>query len=324
MSTITDEKRLKEYDGTRKSDMSRGARFVYALRRDYQIWILLLPALAYFIVFHYLPLYGIQIAFKDYKAVLGILGSPWVGLKQFEYFFSSYYAGRMILNTLLLNVYQILWSFPMPIILAIMLNQVNQKNFRRFTQTIIYVPNFISTIVLVGILYLFLAPNNGFVNNLIRFFGGNEIFFMNDATWFRTVFIASGIWQSAGWSAIIYIAALTGIDMEIYEAATIDGASKRQKIIHIDIPHLVPIMTMILILNCGHLLGSNTDKVLVMQQAGNRSISDIIGVFVYTQGLERAQYSFTAAVGLMTNLVNFVLIISVNWISKKLNQTGLF
>ena len=319
MSDITNTSSIKI-----KPKLPLSKRFGAAIRRDYQIWFLLLPAIIFFIVFHYLPLYGIQIAFRDYKAIQGIMGSKWVGMKHFQDFFASYYAPRLILNTFLLNFYNLLWGFPIPVILAILLNQFNKSGFKRFAQTVIYIPHFISTIVMVGILFLFLSPSSGIVNRFIEQMGGSPIFFMNDANWFRTLFIGSGVWQHTGWSAILYIATLTGIDQEIYEAATIDGASKRQKIWYVDIPHLIPIVVMILILNCGSLLASNTDKALAMQQAGNMAKSDIIGVYVYTQGLGKAQYSYTSAIGLTINLVNFVMIVTVNWISKKVGETSLF
>jgi len=299
-------------------------RFAHALSRDYQLWLLLLPTIAFFIVFHYLPLYGIQIAFKDYKAVQGITGSKWVGLKHFKIFFDSYYSGRLIINTLLLNLYNLVWGFPIPLIMAILLNQFRSERFKRFAQTTIYAPHFISTVVMAGILYLFLSPNNGVVNTFIKTLGGTPIFFMNEASWFRKIFIITEIWQHSGWSSILFIATLTGIDQEIYEAATIDGASKMQKIRHIDIPHLIPITVIMLILNCGRLLSSNTTKALVMQQPGNIPTSDIIGVYVYTQGLGKAQFSYTSAIGLTVNVVNFFMIITVNWISKKLGDTSLF
>ena len=264
-----------------KKKLPLGKRFVHALSRDYQLWLLLLPVIIFFIVFHYLPLYGIQIAFKDYKPVLGIMGSKWVGLKHFKDFFGSYYSSRLLVNTFLLNLYNLLWGFPIPFFLAIMLNQFEHNGVKRFAQTIIYLPHFISNIVMAGILYLFLSPSGGIVNHFIETLGGTSIFFMNDASWFRTLFVGTEIWQHAGWSAILYIATLTGIDQSIYEAATIDGASKRQKVWYIDIPHLFPIATMLLILNCGHLLSSNVDKALVMQQPGNMATSDIIGVYVY-------------------------------------------
>ena len=297
------------------------------MRNDWQIYALLLPAVIYFFVYNYLPLYGVQIAFRDYKfagPASGIVGSKWVGLKNFKDFFSAYYFGRLMSNTFLLNIYNLLWGFPIPIILAILLNQFERARMKKFTQTAIYVPHFISTAVMAGILYLFLSPTNGIVNKFVEAAGGKAINFMVEPGWFRTLFIASDIWQHAGWNTILYIAALTSIDQEIYEAATIDGATKRQKILHIDIPYLMPIAVMMLILNCGSLLGSNTDKALLMQTPGNMATSDIIGVYVYEMGLTKAQFSYTSAIGLFINIINFLMILSVNWVSKRLSETSLF
>jgi putative aldouronate transport system permease protein len=293
-------------------------------RNDWQLWVLLLPALVYFLVFCYLPMYGIQIAFRDYKAVFGITGSKWVGLKNFTDFFSAYYFTRLLSNTFLLNIFGLLWSFPIPIILAILLNQLEYPRFKKLVQTSIYIPHFISTVVMAGMLYLFLSPTNGIFNKFIEMFGGAPIYFMAEPSWFRTLFIGSDIWQHAGWSTILYIATLTGIDPELYEAATVDGATKRQKIWHIDLPHLIPIAVMMLILSCGSLLVSNTDKALLMKTAANSAKSDIIGVYVYEMGLGRAQFSYTAAIGLFTNVINFITIMVVNFISKKLGETSLF
>ncbi|MDR0898565.1 MAG: ABC transporter permease subunit [Oscillospiraceae bacterium] len=294
------------------------------LQNDWQIYVLLLPAVAFFIVFSYLPLYGIQIAFRNFKAVRGITGSDWVGLKNFTDFFGAYYFGRLLSNTFLLNLYGLLWGMPIPILLAILLNQFEWPRFKRFTQTAIYVPHFISTVVMAGMLYLFLSPMNGIVNRGIEALGGKAINFMLMPEWFRPLFIASDAWQHAGWNTILYIATLTGIDPEIYEAATIDGATKRQKILHIDIPHLIPIATMMLILNCGSLMASNTDKALLLFNSGNSSVADIIGVYVYNMGLGKAQFSYTAAINLFVNLINFFMILSVNYVSRKLGETSLF
>ncbi len=301
--------------------LQRASRTV---RNDWQLYVLLLPALAFIFIFNYLPMYGIQIAFRDYKAVFGITGSKWVGLKHFKDFFSAYYFKRLLANTFLLNFYSLIWSFPIPIILAILLNQFERQHFKKFTQTIIYVPHFISTVVMAGILYLFLSPVNGIVNSLIVALGGNPIFFMIEPEWFRTLFIASSIWQHSGWNTILYIATLTGINPELYEAATIDGATKLKRIRHIDIPHLIPIAVMMLILSCGSLLSSNTDKALLMQTPGNMATSDIIGVYVYEMGLGKAQFSYTAAIGLFTNVINFITIVAVNQIAKRLGDTSLF
>ena len=293
-------------------------------KNNWQLYVLILPAIIYFIVFNYMPLYGIQIAFKDFKAVFGISGSKWVGLKHFENFFHAYYFKRLLANTLLLNVYNLLWSFPVPIILAILLNQIKGPKIKRFIQTSIYVPYFISTVVLAGMLYIFLSPTSGIFNILRQALGMKAVDFMSDAKAFRTIYIVSGIWQSAGWGTILYIASLSGVDPSLYEAAEIDGASIWQKIRYIDMPSIVPVIVMVFILDCGKLLSSNTDKALVMQTAGNIPTSDIIGVYVYNVGLGSGQFSYTTAIGLFINIINFIIIITANQISKNISDVGLF
>lgn len=298
--------------------------FRSAFKSYWQLYVLVLPAVLYFLVFNYLPLYGIQIAFKDFKAVFGISGSKWVGFKHFENFFHAYYFKRLLANTLLLNVYNLLWSFPVPIILAILLNQIKGPKIKRFIQTSIYVPYFISTVVLAGMLYIFLSPTSGIFNILRQALGMKAVDFMSDAKAFRTIYIVSGIWQSAGWGTILYIASLSGVDPSLYEAAEIDGASIWQKIRYIDMPSIVPVIVMVFILDCGKLLSSNTDKALVMQTAGNIPTSDIIGVYVYNVGLGSGQFSYTTAIGLFINIINFIIIITANQISKKISDVGLF
>ncbi len=291
------------------------------------LYVLVLPALVYLVIFNYLPMYGIQIAFKDYKAVRGIAGSPWTamnGFKHFNTFFNAYYFGRLIGNTLILNVLSLIFSFPIPVFLAIIVNNIRNQRFKKFTQTAIYVPHFISTVVLAGILYILLSPTNGIINHFIVALGGKSIYFMNEANWFRPVYIISGIWQNAGWDSILYIAALAGVDPELYEAATIDGANKWQKVRYIDFPHIVPTATMMLILNSGSLLSSATQKALLLQTGGNMATSDIIGTYVYTMGLGSGQFSYTAAIGLFVNVVNFILVLSTNKISASLNGETLF
>lgn len=298
--------------------------FKNILKSNWQLYVLVLPAIIYFFVFNYMPLYGIQIAFKDYKAVSGIMGSQWVGLKHFKTFFDAYYFKRLLSNTFLLNIYNLLWSFPIPLILAIFMNQIRGAKRKRFVQTSIYVPYFVSTVVLAGMLYIFLSPTSGIFNILREALGLKAVDFMSDAKAFRTIYVVSGIWQTAGWGTILYIASLSGIDPALYEAAEIDGASIWQKIRYIDLPSLVPIAMMIFILDCGKILSSNTDKALVMQTPGNIPASDIIGVYVYNVGLGTGQFSYTAAIGLFVNIINFILIISVNRLSKKVTDVGLF
>ncbi len=303
---------------------SLSQRVLHGLKRDWQLYVLLLPLLTFIIIFHYLPMYGIQIAFRQYRFVDGITGSRWVGLKHFVDFVDAYFFGRLLSNTFLLNLLGLVIGFPIPVILAILLNQLERERFKKFTQTAIYVPHFISTAVIAGMLYLFLSPTSGIVNYFIRALGGQPVNFMMEASWFRPLFIISDIWQHAGWNTILYLATLTAIDQEVYEAATIDGATKSQKIRYIDIPYLVPIMVMLLILNAGGLLASNSDKVLLMQTPGNIATSDIIGVYVYNMGLGKGQFSFTAAIGLFVNIINFFMIISVNWVARRVSDTSLF
>lgn len=301
-----------------------GNKFKSYLKNNWQLYVLILPAVIYFFIFNYLPLYGIQIAFKDYKAVKGIVGSEWVGFKQFTTFFNAYYFKRLLANTFLLNIYYLLWSFPIPIIMAILLNQVKGKNIRQVIQTSIYVPYFISTVVLAGMLYIFLSPTSGILNIIRGLMGLGAIDYMSSASAFRSIYVISGIWQSAGYNTILFIASLAGVDQSLYEAAEIDGASTWQKILYIDLPSLLPTIMMVLILDCGRLLNSNTEKALVMQTAGNISTSDIIGVYVYNIGLGTGQFSYTAAIGLFINIINFVLIIFVNKLSRRVTDVGLF
>lgn len=308
----------------KKKQVRKKTSLMLILRNNWQLYVLILPAVIYFLVFNYLPLYGIQIAFKDYKAVDGIAGSPWVGLEHFKTFFNAYYFKRLLANTLLLNVYSLLWSFPVPLILAIFLNQIRNPRRKRFIQTSIYVPYFISTVVLAGMLYIFLSPTSGIFNIVREMLGFKAVDYMSEAGAFRSIYIISGIWQSAGWGTILYIASLAGVDPALYEAAEIDGASIWQKIRYIDLPSLVPVAMMVFILDCGKLLNSNTDKALVMQTSGNIPTSDIIGVYVYNVGLGSGQFSYTAAIGLFVNVINFVMIIAVNKISKKVTDVGLF
>lgn len=304
--------------------MKKRLGFKAVWKNNWQLYLLVLPAVIYFVVFNYLPLYGIQIAFKDYKAVDGIAGSAWVGLKHFKNFFNAYYFKRLLSNTLLLNVYYLLWSFPVPLILAILLNQIRGTKKKRFIQTSIYIPYFISTVVLAGMLYIFLSPTSGILNFARTALGLKAVDFMSDASAFRSIYIISGIWQAAGYGTILYIATLTGIDLSLYEAAEIDGASIWQKIRYIDIPSLIPTAMMVFILDCGKMLASDTNKALVMQTPGNIPTSDIIGVYVYNVGLGSGQFSYTAAIGLFINLINFILIVSVNRLSKRMTDVGLF
>ncbi|MFE6168692.1 ABC transporter permease [Viridibacillus arvi] len=294
-----------------------------SFKKNWELYLLLTPVILYFVVFHYFPLYGLQIAFKDFIATKGITGSPWVGFKHFERFFDSYYFWRLIKNTIGIGVFTLLVSFPVPIILALMLNEVKSLRYKKFVQTVIYAPHFLSTVVVVGMLLLFLK-SDGLVNQIIMLFGGNSIDFITEPGWFKTLFVFSDVWQTMGWSSIIYIAALAAVDPAQHEAAMIDGASKFQRIIHINIPAIMPTIVILFILNAGSVMAVGFEKVFLMQNDLNMSTSDVISTFVYRSGILEAQYSFSAAVGLFNSLINFIMLIMVNQIAKKVSETSLW
>ena len=280
----------------------------------YPLYLMLLIPVAVTIIYKYIPMYGIQIAFKDFKASRGIIKSEWVGLKWFVRFFSSPNCVRMIKNTFLLSLYSLLWSFPIPIILSIMLNQVKVRGIKNSVQTILYAPHFISTMIVCGMVRIFLSPSGGLVNLI----AGTNIDFMAEPGAFRTMYIASGIWQDAGWGVIIYNATLAGIDSSLYEAADIDGANLMHKIFKIDLPALVPTIVLMLIMSAGNLMNIAFEKVWLLQTDLNKATSDVISVYVYQQGIESAKYSYATAVGLFNTVINLILLLIVNKISKKM------
>jgi putative aldouronate transport system permease protein len=291
---------------------------------SYDLYLLLLPVLAHYIIFCYVPMYGVQIAFRRYSVANGIWGSEWVGLLHFQRFFSSYYFKRLLGNTLGISLYSIALSFPLPILLALMLNEVRSAGFKKFVQTVTYAPHFLSTVVIVGMLTSFLSPSMGIVNKLIGVFGHEPIYFMAEAKWYKTVYVLSGAWQSTGWGAIIYMAALAGIDVELYEAATIDGASRFRQCLYITIPLLMPTAVILLILNCGKIMSIGFEKSYLMQNDLNLKASDVIATYVYRKGLLDAEYSFSTAVGIFNSVVNLILLTVVNSISRKLGEVSLW
>lgn len=295
-----------------------------SLRKNWDLYVLVAPVIVYFIVFDYFPMYGVQIAFKNFIAAKGIWGSDWAGFAHFERFFNSYYFWRLIKNTLGISLYSLVVGFPVPLILALMINEVGSRPFKRFVQTVTYAPHFLSTVVMVGLILIFLDPQNGMVNLLIRFFGGQPISFMTEPEWFKTIYVFSGVWQNMGWSSIIYLAALAGIDPTLHEAARVDGASRLQRIWHINLPGIMPTVVILLIMNVGHLMGVGFEKIYLMQNDLNKESSDVISTYVYTSGIVGAQYSFSAAVGLFNSVVNFILLVSVNYIARRLNETSLW
>jgi putative aldouronate transport system permease protein len=283
---------------------------------NWQLYAMLLIPVVLTVIYKYIPMYGIQIAFRDYKANRGMFGSEWVGWYWFQRFFSSPNCFRMIKNTVLISFYSLLWGFPIPIILALMINQLRFPKFKRVTQTVLYAPHFISTMVVCGMIRIFLSPSGGLINLIL----GTQIDFLTESSAFRTIYIASGIWQDAGWGIIVYMATLANVDTSLYEAAKIDGASMFQRIRHIDIPELVPIMVLNLIMSAGGLMNVGFEKVWLLQTDLNKATSDVIAVYVYQQGIESAKYSYSTAVGLFNTAVNLLLLIVVNKIAGKLSE----
>lgn len=287
---------------------------------NWQLYAMLLVPVVLTVIYKYIPMYGIQIAFRDYKASRGMFGSEWVGLEWFERFFTAPTCGRMIKNTVVLSFFSLLWGFPIPIILALMLNQLRFQRFKRITQTVLYAPHFISTMVICGMIRIFLSPSDGLINLI----AGTSIDFLTEASAFRTIYIASGIWQDAGWGVIVYMATLANVDTSLYEAAKVDGASMFQRIIHIDIPELTSIMVLNLIMSAGGLMNVGFEKVWLLQTDLNKATSDVIAVYVYQQGIENAKYSYSTAVGLFNTAVNIILLIVVNKIARKLSEDTSF
>ncbi|PYI57593.1 ABC transporter permease [Paenibacillus flagellatus] len=294
------------------------------VRRNWDLYVLLLPVIAFFIVFEYVPMYGVQIAFKNFVATKGVWGSPWVGLRHFERFFESYYFWRLLLNTLGIGLYQLIVGFPVPIVLALLINEVRSRTFSRFVQTVTYAPHFLSTVVMVGLILIFLSPETGLLNRIVAAVRGEPIPFLTEPAWFKSVYVLSGVWQQMGWSSIIYLAALTGIDPQLHEAARVDGANRWRRIWHINLPGIMPTVTILLILNMGSLLGVGFEKVYLMQNPLNMPASDVIATHVYRKGIIDGQYSYSAAVGLFNSVVNFVLLVAVNRIARKANDTSLW
>ena len=267
---------------------------------------------------------GVTIAFKKYSPFLGFSGSPWVGLKYFEMFFQSKDAFRIIRNTFLLSFYSLLFGFPAPIILALMLNEVRNSRFKKMVQTITYMPHFISTVVVVSMLYMFLSPTNGVINKVLEALGMKKINFMGSSGLFRSIYVISGIWQGIGWGSIIYLATISRIDVQLYDSAVIDGANKFRQIMHITIPCMVPTIIALLILNMGKILSVGFEKVFLMQAPITYETSDVIKTFVYRQGLKNGNFSYATAIGLFENIVGLTFVVSTNFIARRLGENSLW
>lgn len=304
--------------------IKRSPPILQYLQRDWQLYLLLIPVMLYYIVYQYLPMGGLVMSFQNYIPALGFFDSQWVGFDNFIRFFESYSFWRVLINTIEISVLQLIFGFPFPVILALLLNEVRNKYFKRTVQTITYAPHFISTVVLVGMMTLVLSPSTGIVNKLIESLGGESINFMTEPGWFKPLYVISDIWQNAGWGAIIYVAALSSVDPQLHESAVIDGANRWQRIWHINLPGILPTIIIMLIMQTGRVMNIGFEKVFLMQTDPNLVASDVISTFVYRNGLIQGQLSFAAAVGMFNSVINFLLVFVVNKISNKLSDISLW
>ena len=287
------------------------------------VYIMLSPILIYYIVFHYIPMFGVVIAFQNYKPALGILGSRYVGLKHFISFFDSIYSGRVIRNTLLINVLQILFAFPVPIVFALILNEIQAKKFQKVVQTVSYMPHFVSLIVICAMVVDF-TMSDGLINDFIVLFGGNRANLLNDPNLYRPIYIISGIWQNFGWNSIIYIAALTNVDPALYEAAAIDGADRFRRMIHISLTSLIPVITIQLIMRVGNILSQGYEKTILLYNSLTYETADIISSYVYRRGLLESNYSFGTAVSIFNSIVNLLVLFLANSFSRRISENSLW
>lgn len=292
--------------------------------RHWQLYVLLAPAIIYLIIFKYWPMYGVQIAFRNYNPIDGFMGSEWVGLEHISRFLHSFQFTRVFFNTIAINVLGLIFGFPIPIILALLINKLGSRRLKAFIQTVLFSPAFISTVVVVGMLFVLLSPRSGLVNNLIGLAGGTPINFMNEEGWFRPIYVLSDIWQNAGFSMIIYLAALAAIDPSLHEAARVDGANRWQRMWHIDLPGIRPVISIMFILAVGNLLNIGFEKALLMQTDLNLGASQIIQTYVYDVGLKSAQFSYSAAISLFNSVLNMILLLVFNQVAKRAGQTSLF
>jgi putative aldouronate transport system permease protein len=299
------------------------ARLKKDLKVNKSVYVMFLPVIAYYIIFHYKPMYGAIIAFKDYTPIKGILGSEWIGFKNFIDFFTSFYFWRVLKNTLVISFSTLIFGFPAPIILALLINELKSKLFSRTVQTVTYMPHFISMVVIAGIIRTF-TMDTGIINDIIAFFGGERVTLLSQPKMFVPVYVLSGIWQEVGWGSIIYLAAMAGIDQELYEAAKIDGAGRWKQTIHVTLPCLAPTIIILLILRMGSLLNVGFEKIILLYSPATYETADVISSFVYRKGLQEFNWSFSSAVGLFNQVINFALLISANWISKRVNESSLW
>ena len=293
-------------------------------KREWQLYVMLAPMIIWFLVFLYKPMYGLQIAFKEYSIFRGIEASPWVGLEHFSDLFSNSQFLRAIKNTFLISFYSLIFGFPVPIILALMFNEIINAMFKRSAQTIVYLPHFISTVIIAGIVITAFSPSAGIVNTVLSWFGFDSVYFLTKAEWFRPIFIGSGIWQEAGFSSIIFLAAIAGVNPSLYESAVVDGASRWQMMWKITLPSILPTIIIMLIIRIGNLMEVGFELIILLYQPATYETADVINTYIYRQGLQSGQYDLAAAAGFFNAVVAFVLVMAANSISKRFSRTSLW
>ena len=308
----------------KKMKSDTGSPVIKQIKKNRYLLLMLFPVVLYFVVFCYIPMFGNIMAFEDYSVGKGFFHSEWVGFRWFREFFSSVYFGRLMKKTLLISIYSLIIGFPIPVIFALLLNEIKDGPFKRITQTISYLPHFISVVVVVGLLFNFLSPIDGVVNVFLKSMGKDAVNFMSEPGWFRTLYIGSNIWQNFGWDSIIYLAALSSVDPQLYEAAQIDGAGKFKQMLHVTLPAIMPTIIILLIMNVGNIMNVGFEKIILMYSPATYETADVISTYVYRRGILGSQFSFSASVGLFNSVINFALLFTVNKISNRVSEISLW
>ena len=303
---------------------SRAANLRHRIWAARYLYLMFLPVFLYYVIFRYGPMLGLTIAFKDFNAFLGFDKSPWVGFKYFEQFFNSVYLWRLVRNTLLINLYDLVFNFPAAIILALLLNEVQNRRFKKVTQTITYLPYFVSSVVIASMVVQFLSPSSGIVNNLIAAAGGERQYFMTQPGAFRIIYTLMNLWKNIGWNSIIFLAAISGINGELYEACMVDGGGYMRRVWHITLPGIAGTIVVLLIMRLGHVMDAGYETILLLQNNANLETSDVIGTYVYRRGLKGGEYSYATAVGMFQSVIGFAMVIAANWLSRKYSETSLW
>ncbi|MCR8631385.1 ABC transporter permease [Paenibacillus radicis (ex Xue et al. 2023)] len=306
---------------TRRNDLLYWSR---RIARNRWLYLMALPGFFYFVIFKYIPMWGVMIAFKDYRPFLGFSQSPWVGMKYFDRFFNDPSFFQLLSNTLILGLYNLIFFFPAPIIIALLLNELRSERFKRFVQSMIYVPHFVSWVVVIGIAYVFLTTEGGLLNDIIASSGGTKINFLASEEWFRPMIILEVVWKETGWGTIIFLAALAGVDPQLYEAARIDGANRWRQIWHITLPAIRSTIIILLILRLGHFLETGFEQIWLMLNPLNRSLGEVFDTYVYTSGITQGQFSYSTAVGLFKSFVGLLMVMGANWLAKKFGEEGIY